>query len=62
MKRFNRISKTFNFHITNEYGLNTFNLNDIDISFTISFFTYTPNLNYYLKALALEEMNIEMKI
>lgn len=53
MKRMNKIGKTFNFHFVNEFNLPHFNLNNVDVSFTLHFFKYTSNHIFYKKDLEL---------
>jgi hypothetical protein len=59
MKKFNKKGKVFHFHLVNEFNSPSFNINEIDLSFVINFFTYTPNLNYYSKSLQLMNLLIE---
>lgn len=55
-KKFSNKGKIFNFQLTTDNGLSSFFLNFVDLEFTLNFFTYTPNINYYGKSIQLQEI------
>lgn len=57
MKKLNKNSQIFNFNLQTANAFSSFFLNDVDMQFTIAFFTYTPNINYYAKSIGLLELN-----
>ncbi len=56
MKILSKIGQLFTFELANEQSLNSFYLNEINISFTICFFTYTPYENQLQKIIDLLEI------